>query len=83
MSDKPQLFIFAPREESPESLKAFDEAGLDVERGDPAWQMPNGHHEEAFAARARHAAAMMGSSIRHTPITRRIIEGSQRLRIIA
>ena len=83
MSDKPKLFIFAPREESSESLKAFEEAGLEIERGDPAWQMPHGHYEEAVATQARHATAMMGSSIRHTPITKRIMEGSQRLRIIA
>ena len=45
--------------------------------------MPRGNYEDAFAAAARDTVALMGTSIRHTPVSRRIMEGSQRLRIVA
>ena len=51
--------------------------------GDRTWQLPRGDYEGAFAEAARDTVALMGTSIRHTPVSRRIMEGSQRLRIIA
>lgn len=83
MSDKPKVFIFARREEPPEVLKAIEDAGLALTMGDPAWQFPRGDHEDAVVEQARDAVALMGTSQRHTPITRRIMQASQRLRIIA
>jgi len=38
---------------------------------------------DALVAAAREAVALMGTSIRHTPISRRVMEASQRLRIVA
>ena len=80
---KPKVLIFAPREEPPSILQQLENAGLEIGIGSRDWQLPRGSHEDAFAAAARDTVALMGTSIRHTPVSRRIMEGSQRLRIVA
>lgn len=78
-----KVFIFAPREEPPELLKKLETAGCDVIMGDTQWQLPGGSHEDELVNHAREAVALAGTSIRNTPISRRILEASQRLRIVA
>lgn len=78
-----KVFIFAPREEPPEVIQRLEKAGCDVVTGNPAWQLPGRDDEGEIVDHAREAVAMCGTSIRNTPISRRIMEASQRLRIIA
>jgi len=80
---KPKILIFASREEPEEVIAALEGIGCEIVYGDPAWQEPGHDREHEFAAAARDVVAMMGTSIRHTPVTRRVIEASQRLRIVA
>ena len=80
---KPKILIFAPREEPPSIISQLESAGFQVALGSLDWQLPRGDYEDAFAAAARDTVALMGTSIRHTPVSRRIMEGSQRLRIVA
>jgi D-3-phosphoglycerate dehydrogenase / 2-oxoglutarate reductase len=80
---KPRILIFARREEPPEILAMLGDAGYQLDFGDPAWLLPGGAHEAAFAEAARGVVALLGTSIRHTPISRRIMEFSQRLRVIS
>jgi phosphoglycerate dehydrogenase-like enzyme len=80
---KPKILIFAPREEPPETISALEGLGCEITFGDRAWQLPRTAHEDAVVQAARDAVAFMGTSIRHTPISRRIMQASQRLRIIA
>jgi phosphoglycerate dehydrogenase-like enzyme len=80
---KPKILNFAPREEPPEIRRMLEEAGCEIVIGDRAWQQPRSHHEDSLVAAAREAVALMGTSIRHTPISRRVMEASQRLRIVA
>lgn len=80
---KPKILIFAQREEPPEILKTLENSGLELAYGDRTWQLPRGSHEDAFVAAARDAVALMGTSIRHTPVSRRVLEASQRLRVVA
>src|ERR1051325_5811841 len=80
---KPKILIFAPREEPASIFEQLEGAGFQVAVGNTDWQLPRGNHEDTFAAAARDAVALMGTSIRHTPVSRRIMEGSQRLRIVA
>lgn len=81
--NKPKILIYAPREEPPDIISLLEGAGLEIAYGDRNWQLPRGDHEADFIAAARDAVALQGTSIRHTPISRRIMESSQRLRIIA
>jgi D-3-phosphoglycerate dehydrogenase / 2-oxoglutarate reductase len=80
---KPKVLIFAPREEPPETISALEGLGCEVVVGDRDWQLPRSSHEEAVVEASRDAVALMGTSIRHTPITRRIMQASQRLRVVA
>jgi D-3-phosphoglycerate dehydrogenase / 2-oxoglutarate reductase len=80
---KPKVLIFAPREEPPETMQALEGLGCEVVVGNRDWQLPRTHYEDDVAEAARDAVALMGTSIRHTPISRRIMQASQRLRIVA
>jgi phosphoglycerate dehydrogenase-like enzyme len=80
---KPKILIFAPREEPHEVRRQLEDAGYEIVLGDKAWQLPRTQHETEFMTAAREAVALMGTSIRHTPVSRRIMEASQRLRIVA
>src|SRR5262245_27337763 len=80
---KPKVLIFAPREEPPETISALEGLGCEVVVGDRDWQLPRADHEDAVVDAARDAVALMGTSIRHTPISRRIMQASQRLRVVA
>lgn len=80
---KPKVLIYASVSEPAGSFAALEEAGYQIAIGDPQWQVPGGDHEEAFAAATRDAVALIGTSIRATPITRRVFETAQRLRVIA
>src|SRR5215469_8247199 len=80
---KPKILIFAPREEPPETIEALEGLGCELVFGDRAWQLPRTPHEDAVVEAAREAVALMGTSMRHTPISRRIMQASQRLRVVA
>src|SRR6195256_3274884 len=80
---KPKVLIFAPREEPPETVNALEGIGCEIVFGDRDWQLPRTTHEEAVVEAARDAVALMGTSMRHTPISRRIMQASQRLRVVA
>ena len=80
---KPKILIFAPREEPPETINALEGLGCELVFGDRAWQLPRTNCEDAVVDAAREAVALMGTSIRHTPISRRIMQASQRLRVVA
>ena len=79
---RPKILIFAPREE-PGDPRAIDEAGYDIVPAIAPGTSRAATTKSAFVAAARDAVAMMGTSIRATPISRRVMEASQRLRIVA
>jgi D-3-phosphoglycerate dehydrogenase len=80
---KPKILVYAPREEPADVKRRIEEAGFELAFGDRAWTLPRGDHEPALVNAARDAVALMGTSIRHTPISRRVMEASQRLRVVA
>jgi D-3-phosphoglycerate dehydrogenase len=80
---QPKILIFAPRQEPPEILRQLNDIGCEIAVGERQWLFPRGAYEDDFISAARDAVALMGTSIRHTPVSRRIMEASQRLRIIA
>jgi D-3-phosphoglycerate dehydrogenase len=80
---KPKILVFAPREEPPETIAALEGLGCELVFGNRDWQLPRGAHEDALVEAAREAVALMGTSMRHTPISRRVMQASQRLRVVA
>src|ERR1700704_5931451 len=80
---KPKVLIFAPREEPPETVNALEGMGCEIVFGDRDWQLPRTTHEDAVVEAARDTVALMGTSMRHTPISRKVMAASQRLRVVA
>jgi phosphoglycerate dehydrogenase-like enzyme len=79
----PKVFIFAPADESGETHRQMEQAGCELVLGKASWETPLGDNEAEMAAMARGADALMGTSIRSSPITRRIMQSSEQLRIVA
>ncbi len=78
-----KVFVFAPADNSGESHRMLEAAGCQIAFGKNAWLTPQGSNEEEMLEMAQGADALIGTSIRSTPITRRIMEASETLRIVA
>lgn len=80
----PKVFIFAVADETGETHQRLEMAGCDLSYGQANWHTPQGDNEGAMIEMARGAAALAGTSIRSSPITRRIMESAgDNLRIVA
>ncbi len=80
---KSKVFIFAPADTTGESHRLLEKEGCEVLLGQANWDTPLGHNESEIAGFAKGCDALMGTSIRSSPITRTIMESSDRLRIVA
>src|SRR5919198_857827 len=78
-----QVFIFAPADKDGETHRQLEAAGCELVLGKASWGTPVGDNEREIADMARGADALVGTSIRSSPITRRILQSSDRLRIVA
>jgi phosphoglycerate dehydrogenase-like enzyme len=81
--DGARVFIFAPADSNGDTHRQLEAAGCELVLGKASWETPLGDNEDEMAAMARRADALVGTSIRSSPITRRIMQGSDRLRIVA
>jgi len=79
----PNVFIFAVPENPDECNAKMERYGCELKLGDRDWHIPGGDHEDTMAEIASTASAMVGTSIRSSPITRRILEANPELRIVA
>jgi D-3-phosphoglycerate dehydrogenase len=75
-----KVLAFAPMGDSHRFL---EENGCEVVLGKPEWHVPGGDHEQEVADYAQGAHALYGTSMRATPISRRVLEASPELRIVA
>jgi len=80
---EPTVFVFANADLEGRSLRRMEGAGCRLTYGEEAWHTPGCVYEDDMAARAAESVAMTGTSIRSAPVNRRVIEGAQRLRIVA
>jgi D-3-phosphoglycerate dehydrogenase / 2-oxoglutarate reductase len=78
-----KVFIFAPSDQTGESHHKLEGAGCELLLGSASWNSPQGNSEDEMCRLAENTDALVGTSIRSTPITRRIMEASPRLRIVA
>ena len=84
MSQKNKIFIFAPADDTGECHNQLEAAGCELTLGGASWLTPKGNNEDQMRELAKGAVAMMGTSIRSTPITRKIMESAgPNLRIVA
>ena len=82
MSD-PKIFIFAPVDQADECHQKLEKYGCELLKGQAGWHSPQGDNEQDMVAMAKEADALMGTSIRSSPITRSIMESSPNLRVVA
>lgn len=80
---QPKVFIFAPADNSGEAQNTLIDAGCELTLGDASWHTPMGNNEDTMCTMAEGAVALTGTSIRSSPISRRIMEVSPDLRIVA
>ena len=79
-----KVFIFAPAGATGDSHDKLERAGCELTLGDANWHSPMGNNEDEVADMARGAQALLGTSIRSSPITRRVMESAgENLRIVA
>jgi D-3-phosphoglycerate dehydrogenase len=78
-----KVLVFAPADTTGESHRKLEEAGCVLVLGEASWHNPQGDNEDVMCRMAEGAVALKGTSIRSSPISRRIIETSPGLRIIA
>ncbi len=78
-----RVFIFAPADSDGDTHRQLERAGCELVLGKASWETPVGDNEDEMASLASGAAALVGTSIRSSPITRQILESSDRLRIVA
>jgi D-3-phosphoglycerate dehydrogenase / 2-oxoglutarate reductase len=80
-----KVFAFAPERPGTftDAERQLQAAGCHVIQGSASWHTPQGNSEHEIIAAARNADALMGTSIRSTPITRAIMEAAPDLRIVA
>jgi phosphoglycerate dehydrogenase-like enzyme len=78
-----KVFIFAPADATGKSHKKLEDHGCELLLGTASWETPKGNSEEEMAALARGCDALIGTSIRSTPITKKVMESSDKLRIVA
>ena len=80
---KAKVFVFAPADPTGESDKILRNNGCDLVMGKANWDTPQGGSEMEIAKIAEGCDALVGTSIRSTPITQKIMQSSKNLRIVA
>jgi phosphoglycerate dehydrogenase-like enzyme len=80
---KAKVLVFAPADPTGEAHKMLTDAGCELVLGKANWSTPQGDDETEVAKMAEGCQAMMGTSIRSTPITQKIMQASKDLRIVA
>ena len=78
-----KVFVFAPVMDSGETHRELEANGCELILGKASWDTPQGNSEAEMVGMARGCDALMGTSIRNAPISRTIMESSERLRIVA
>jgi phosphoglycerate dehydrogenase-like enzyme len=78
-----KVFVFAPADTSGETHKKLQDQRCELVLGKASWDTPQGNNEAEMAGMAKGCDALVGTSIRSSPITRAIMQASDRLRIIA
>jgi len=79
----PKVFVFAPVDQAEECHQKLEKYGCNLSMGQAGWHSPQGDNEQDMISMANEADALLGTSIRSSPITRRIMEASPKLRVVA
>lgn len=79
-----KVFIYSPIDREGSSHRVLEEAGCELVLGQAAWgSYAHGDNEEELCSLAKGCDALMGTMIRSSPITKRVLQSSEKLRIVA
>lgn len=78
-----RVLIFAPSDPTGEAHRMLEAQGCELLLGKAIWDKPHGDNEADMAAMAAGCDALTGTSLRSSPITRRIMASSPNLRIVS
>src|SRR2546427_11836009 len=78
-----KVLIFAPVDEARDTHTILQAHGCELILGKASWDTPHGNNEGELAHMATGCHALMGTSIRNAPITRKVMESSPELRVVA
>ncbi len=78
-----KVLIFAPADQTGETHRRLEAEGCELLLGKASWDTPQGNSEPEMVGMAQECDALMGTSIRNTPISRTVMESSGTLRIVA
>ncbi|MFM1815513.1 MAG: D-3-phosphoglycerate dehydrogenase [Pseudomonadota bacterium] len=80
-----KIFVFAPETTGKvgDTLEKLQDKGCEIVLGNADWHTPKGNNESEMCRLAAGADALMGTSIRSSPISRTVMESSDNLRIVA
>jgi len=78
-----KVFIFAAADPTGETHRKLEGRGCDLVLGKASWDTPQGNNEEEMAKMATGCDALTGTSIRSSPITKKVMQSSNKLRIVA
>lgn len=81
--ETPKVFVFAPVDDDGKNHIRLENYGCQLVMGDANWHTPQGNNEMEMISLAENVDALLGTSIRSSPITRKILEASPNLRIVA
>ena len=77
----PRIVVFAPADE--ESLSLLEDAGCHLTLGTAGWTSPQGNSEDELVTMAADGDVLAGATIKSSRISRRVMESSDRLRLVA
>ena len=78
-----RVLIFAPADQTGETHRKLEAEGCELRLGKASWDTPQGNSEPEMVLMAQECDALMGTSIRNTPISRTVMEAGKNLRIVA
>ena len=78
-----KVFVFAPADTSGATHRILQDQRCELVLGKASWDTPQGNNEGEMVAMAAGSDALVGTSIRSSPISRTIMTSSDRLRIVA
>ncbi len=78
---QPKIVVFAPADE--ESLELLQSEGCHLVIGSAGWSTPQGNSEDELVTMSQDAVVLAGATIKSACISRRLMESSDRLRLVA
>ncbi len=78
---QPKIVVFAQADQ--ESLELLQSAGCHLIVGSAGWSTPQGNSEDELVTMAQDATVLAGATIKSARISQRVLETSDRLRLVA